>query len=243
MEKSSSKTNCTNPQWVGRAHCEQCHIRKTMLFSELPESAFDNNLEPVNHYLYPPRSMIYEAGSDKKYVYSIRRGLVKLEYIAASGDNRIVRLLGPGTVSGIELLDGADAYLHNAITLSEVDLCKIPVSSLKQLEIQHPNFSKPIREQLQFQLKLADQWIFALGTGTAKQRVAHLILMLHRCFADKNEEFILIHRDDMAAMTSIANETISRIIAQFKREKVVIKSDSNLFSCNVPALEKITTGK
>lgn len=187
--------------------------------------------------------MIYEAGSDKKYVYSIRRGLVKLEYIAASGDNRIVRLLGPGTVSGIELLDGADAYLHNAITLSEVDLCKIPVSSLKQLEIQHPNFSKPIREQLQFQLKLADQWIFALGTGTAKQRVAHLILMLHRCFADKNEEFILIHRDDMAAMTSIANETISRIIAQFKREKVVIKSDSNLFSCNVPALEKITTGK
>ena len=211
-----------------------------MLFSELPDSAFENKLEPVNHYIYPSRALIYEAGSNKKYVYSIRRGLVKLEYVSANGDNRIVRLLGPGTVSGIELLDGADAYLHNAITLSEVDLCKIPVSSIQQLENQYPNFSKPIREQLQFQLKLADQWIFALGTGSAKQRVAHLILLLQKCFVDKNNEFVLIHRDDMAAMTSIASETISRIIARFKREKILLKSESNLYQCDVPALEKIT---
>lgn len=242
MDKSSRNINCTNPEWIGRAHCDQCHIRKTMLFSELPETAFDNDLEPVNHYLYATGSMIYEAGSNKKYVYSIRRGLVKLEYVSANGDNRIVRLLGPGTVAGIELLDGADSYVHNSISISEVDLCKIPVSSIMQLESQYPNFSKPIREQLQFQLKLADQWIFALGSGTAKQRVAHLILMLHKCFSEKNDEFILIHRDDMAAMTSIANETISRIIAKFKREKFLMKSSGNMFKCDVPVLEKMASG-
>ena len=231
---------CTNAEWIGRAHCDKCHIRQLMLFSELPDTAFDEMLQPIDHFLYPPGSVLYEADTHKKFIYSIRRGMVKLEHVAQDGQNRIVRLLGPGAAIGLELLDGADGYHHTAIAVNQVDLCKIPISSIKQLESKHPALCKHVGKQLQDQLDLADQWIVALGTGTARQRVAQLILVMDRLFATENDAFLLLKREDIAAMIGIAVETVSRMIAEFKRQKILKRVKDNLYTCNVAALQELS---
>ena len=59
-------------------------------------------------------------------------------------------------------------------------------------------------------------------TGAARQRVAQLVLLLERFFSEDNGAFILINREDMAAMTGIAIETVSRM-------------------CNVAALQEISS--
>jgi len=231
---------CTNAEWIGRAHCDKCHIRQLMLFSELPESAFEKMLQPIDHFLYPPGSVLYETDTHKKFIYSIRRGMVKLEHVAQDGQNRIVRLLGPGAAIGLELLDGADSYHHTAIAVNQVDLCKIPISTIRQLENKYPTLCKHVGQQLQDQLDLADQWIVALGTGTARQRVAQLILVMDKFFANENDVFILLNREDMAAMIGIAVETVSRMIAEFKRQKILKRVKDNLYTCNVAALQEIS---
>jgi CRP-like cAMP-binding protein len=240
MTKESGEAFCTNAEWVGRAHCDKCHIRKVMLFSELPGSAFDHLLQPIDHYLYPPGSVIFEANSHKKFIYSIRRGMVKLVHIAEDGDNRIVRLLGPGSVIGLELLDGAEGYHHTAIAVTQVDLCRIPVTTTMQLTREHPKLCSRVGQQLQDQLNLADQWIVALGTGTARQRVAQLVLILEKFFSDEDGAFMLLSREDMAAMTGIAVETVSRMIAEFKRQKILYRHRDNFYMCNVAALQQYT---
>jgi len=240
MRIESGKTYCTDVEWIGRAHCGKCHIRKLMLFSELPENAFDVLLQPIDHFLHPPNSVLYEVNTQKKFIYSIRRGLVKLVHISPDGAYRIVRLLGPGAVIGLELLDGAEGYHHTAIAINQVDLCRIPVPTIKQLEKDYHSLCKHVGQQLQDQLDLADQWIIALGTGSAKQRVAQLILVMHKLYADKHDAFILLSREDMAAMIGIAIETVSRMIAEFKRQKILNKTSDNLYTCDVAALQKIS---
>jgi CRP-like cAMP-binding protein len=239
MNKMLDKACCSDVEWVGRAHCDKCHIRQFMLFSDLPETAFDDTLQPIEHFLYPPNYPIYEENVDKKFVYSIRRGLIKLERVTENGINRIVRLIGPGSAIGLELIDGADNYHHTAVSLTEVDLCKIPVSTINKLEINHPSICKHIREQLQNQLNLADKWIMALGTGTAKQRVAHLLLILDEFLADENGVCALLSREEMANTIGITVETVSRILAEFKRQKVLNKATNKVCTCNVPALQNI----
>jgi CRP-like cAMP-binding protein len=160
-----------------------------MLFSELPESAFDSLLQPIDQYLHTADSVIYEAETHKNFIYSIRQGMVKLVNTSQDGTNRIIRLLGPGSVIGLELLDGADSYHHTAVAQNQVDLCRIPVVTVKQLYSLYPDLCKRVNDQLQKQLDLADQWIVTLGSGTAKQRVAHLLLILNEIFADKNGDF------------------------------------------------------
>ena len=56
---------CTNAEWIGRAHCDKCHIRQFMLFSDLPDSAFHDLLQPIDHFLFPQGSVLYEAVTHK----------------------------------------------------------------------------------------------------------------------------------------------------------------------------------
>ncbi|MCW8923117.1 MAG: cyclic nucleotide-binding domain-containing protein [Gammaproteobacteria bacterium] len=154
MNKKFDSVNCTNVKWVGRAHCEKCHIRQVMFFSELPHEAFDDILHQIS-------SVLYEAGSDKNFIYSIRHGLVKLIHISRNGSYKIVRLLGPGTAIGLELLDGASNYHHTATTISEVDLCKIAVSTVENIGNQYPRLIRKVSKRLQNQLDIADQLIIA----------------------------------------------------------------------------------
>lgn len=230
---------CTNVEWIGRAHCDRCHIRQLMLFSDLPESAFAHLLQPIDQYVYPPGSVIYEADSAKQFIYSIRRGMVKLVHVAEDGASRIVRLLGPGAAIGLELLEDANNYHHTAIAVTQVDLCKIPVATTIQLTQDYPALCKHVGHQLQNQLDIADQWIVALSTGSARQRVAQLILVLDKFFSEDNHAFILLNREDMAAITGIAVETVSRMIAEFKRQQVLYRFQDNFYKCNVTALEQI----
>ena len=108
--------------------------------------------------------------------------MVKLVHVTKDGSYRIVRLLGPGSAIGLELLDRSDAYHHTAIAIDQVDLCKIPTPTIRQLEGKHPVLYEKVGKQLQEQLDLADQWIVALGAGTARQRVAQLLLVLEKLF-------------------------------------------------------------
>jgi CRP-like cAMP-binding protein len=241
MHTKTDNTICTDVEWLGRAHCDKCHIRRLMMFSELPDSAFENLLQPIDHFLYSSGAVIYEAGSQKNFIYSIRRGMVKLAHITQNGDYRIVRLLGPGSVIGLELLDGSDNYHHTAVAIGQVDLCKIPVPTIRQLESSYSGLYEKVVEQLQKQLNLADQWIVTLGTGTAKQRVAQLLLILNEFYADKDGDFILLNREDMAAMIGTSTETVSRMIAEFKRENILTKTHNRLHKCNIEALQQITS--
>jgi len=165
--------------------------------------------------------------------------MVKLVHVLEDGSQRIVRLLGPGAAIGLELLDGANGYHHTAIAVNQVDLCKLPVATVKLLETQFPVLCKHVREQLQTQLDLADEWIVALGTGSAKQRAAQLILVMEKHFSDDTGAFLLMSREDMAAMTGIAAETISRTIAEFKRKDILSKTRDNLYLCNTEKLEAV----
>ena len=239
MTNLPDTTLCTSANWSGRAYCSKCHIRHMMLFSELPETAFESLLNPVMQRCFPADTLIYDVMSDKKHIYSIRSGIVKLVNVSQDGSQRIVRLLGPGAAIGFELLQNSDNYRHTAFAVTDVNACKIPLSTLKQLKIKHPELGNHVRKQLQNQLDLADQWIVALGTGSTKQRVAQLILFMEKHFADDNKAFLLLSRDDMAAMTGIATETISRAVAEFKRQDILKKVKTHLYTCDTEQLEEI----
>ncbi len=239
--KESRSLLSINSEWIGREYCENCHFCK-LFTTELSDYDDANALQPVDHFLYPSGSVIYNNHTHRKFIYTIRHGMVKLTNNAHNGGSRIVRLLGPGDAIGLELLDGNNGYHHTAVAVDNVDVCRIPVSTIKKTIAERPSVYTQISHQLQTQLDLADQWIVALGTGTARQRVAHLLLLLDGFFADKNGAFNLINREDMAAVIGTTVETVSRMIAEFKRQNILCKykSKNSLYTCNSSMLRAIT---
>ena len=239
MAKELRRTNCTNAEWLGRVDCAHCHIRKLMLFSGLPESAFDDVLQPIDHFIFAPGVTLYESGGNDRVIYSIRQGLVKLLHYTDDGTRRIVRMLGPRASIGLELLDGLEGYRHTAVTVNKVDACRIPLATLEELQSRHPELCNQIRQHLQDHLDRADEWIIALGAGPARERVAHLLLMQGELSADPNGDIALLGREDMAAIVGISVETVSRIVAEFKRGHLLYKVAEDLYRCDREALQAI----
>jgi CRP-like cAMP-binding protein len=200
-----------------------------MLFSPLPDGSFTELLQPIDNLRYQPGSVLYQEGKRGKMVFSIRRGLVKLLCQGPDGSQRIVRLLGKGSVVGLERLDQRVGYHHTAIAVQELDLCAIPLVTLQDLERQHPELCDRVRQQLQYQVDRADHWIKKLNTGVARARIAHLLLLLQELGANRNGDIELLPREDMAAVVGVTKETASRIIAVFKRQRLIYKVAANTF--------------
>ncbi|MEE4249746.1 MAG: Crp/Fnr family transcriptional regulator [Alcanivoracaceae bacterium] len=218
---------CVDREWMGRADCTHCAIRSMMLFSRLPTESFDQLLQPIDNERHYSGSLLYNEGNPGKEMFSIRRGLVKLTRLGSDGSERIVRLLGKGAVVGLELLDRGTTYKHTAVTVQDVDLCRIPLVTLLDLERHHPELCASIRQQLQYHVDRADHWIKHLNTGKARSRIAELLLLLADIGADQNGDIELLSRDDMASIAGITKETASRIIAEFKRHRLIYKVAAN----------------
>ena len=86
-------------------------------------------------------------------------------------------------------------------------------------------------------LSEADAWLTELSTGSARQRIARLLLRLVR--NRQSSECELFSREDMGAMLGITTETTSRTIAEFKRQSLLVDLSTNRFLLDIPNLRRI----
>jgi CRP/FNR family transcriptional regulator, anaerobic regulatory protein len=222
MKKLSTLTLCTDPKWLGRSDCKLCGIRRMMLFSGLKDEDFDQILEPIDNFRYPKRTLFYNEGDLGNKVYSIRRGFVKLVQTRFDGSQRILRLLGPGAIIGLEALL-ENAYRHTAIALQEVEVCRIYTVTLKRLEADKPWLNEKVMAHWEQHLMAADRWISDLSTGAVRSRVLNLIHYLLEINGGNSNTVRFFGSEDMAAMVGTSRETFSRIISELKDEGVISK--------------------
>lgn len=233
------RSYCTDATWVGRSDCVRCGIRDLMLFSGLPDVAFSADLEPVDHFIFPAGTTLYQEGQDEGAVFTIRKGLIKLLALSEAGEQRIVRLVGAKAAIGLEVLDPGNTYRHTAIAAGEADICRIPVSTIDLLNTRFPALCNQIRQRLQDQLDCADEWIVNLSTGPAKKRIANLLLFMMQHSTNRNGVFTMLGGNDMAAIIGASPETVSRNIADLKRQGILEKVAPGHFRGNHAALEAL----
>ena len=115
--------------WKGTSDCRDCGIRDMVLFADLTEEDFSLIHAPIDDLRYVTGSLLYSEGDKALGVMTVRAGMVKLVRNTSDGRQRIVRVLRPGDVAGLEALATAH-YDCDAIALSEVSVCRIPLKGL-----------------------------------------------------------------------------------------------------------------
>ena len=159
--------------------------------------------------------------------------------LTTDGNQRIVRLHGTGMTAGLELLQSGEPYHHTAVAVTKIDACRIPVTAIEKLEQEFPQLCNQIRVRLQQQLDRADEWIVELGTGPARKRVAHLMLLMMDYSTEENDEIPLLSGNDIGAIIGASPETVSRIMAEWKRSGILKKNSNGLYRGDARALEDL----
>ena len=197
--------------WKGTADCAKCAMREMALFADLNEDDFSQIHTPIDDISYHADYRIHAERQKGEFVMTLRRGMVKLVRTTPDGRERIVRVLRQGDVIGLEAL-ASGQYGSEAVALTDVMVCRIPISIIKSLSLNSPRIHTRLTEKWSVALQDADDWLADLNFGSAYRRVAQLFLKMRHF--DRNELSTVFSREDMGAMLDLKLETVSRTISK-----------------------------
>lgn len=242
ISNASKRSGCKNRRgtsdedWAGETHCSNCTLRATVLFAGLQQADFERVYNVTEQFTLTPGTILYRFGDTGGTMFTIRSGLIKQLKILPDGTQRILRLAQDTDVLGLETLVD-DIYQHDAVAIHTTEVCSFPTKIIRQLSEENQVLRQELMMRWQKALKDADNWIVELSTGSAKARVARLILRI--ASASKSKTCELFSREDMGAMLGITTETASRTVAELKRQEVLRNIQLNTYAVDITRLQQI----
>lgn len=199
----------------------------------------------IEDFDFEPGAHLFSMDTSADAVFCLRIGAVKMVHLEPGGGVRIVRVLLPGDVAGLELTFRAN-YDYAAIAIDRVRACRIPMAYFHKFIGSYPSLQLRLMERSQAALTEAETWLAQIvgGSTPARIRVARLLLKLR---LDHGDRILRFPGEDMAAILGITFETVSRVTSEFARLGILHKGQGAAgkayFRGDIAALEKIASGE
>lgn len=87
---------------------------------------------PIDDLAFKLGTTLYIQGKAAIGLFTLRTGMIKLMRTTAGGRLRIVRVLRPGDVAGLEVLVTSQ-YDSEAVALTDISICRIPLDVVHRL--------------------------------------------------------------------------------------------------------------
>lgn len=188
---------------------------------------------------YSSGDALYHAGSEADTLYVIQQGRIKMLTHLETGRTRIVRLHKRGSIIGLNgLLE--EPHAHTAMAIDDVQAYQIPMRLIKSVTAEDAETYCQLMEYWHAYLQLADTWITDFSTGAIRGRVARLLRYLVETEEDTGpREMNLLTVEEMAEILGVTSESVSRVMADMKRSKILQAVDddaSDRYLCDMRKL-------
>ena len=229
--------------WRNNIACLACDGRENSFFAGLQPDAIATLHVGVDNTATLSDTVLYQPGTRSEWLWVLRTGAVKLIASSCNGEPRIVRVLKPGDVAGMEGLI-AGRYAHTAMTVGTVHACRTPIRAVRQLCLEHASFQWNLMQRWQSALHETEQWLVDMtsSSATVRVRMARLLLRLRDGESNRIYNF---SREDLGLILGTTIETASRIIAAFLRERLLVRREpgSRFYDGDVVRLEMVAHGQ
>ncbi len=160
------------------------------------------------------RQFVYSEGDEPIRLYFLKSGTVKTTRVTADGKELITGLYQAGDFFGHFALLDNQPYTDSALTVADAELIYIPKDDFCQLLLVNPAVSSQFIKLLAGQVADRETQLLGMAYNSLRRRVADTLLRLHESHPD---EPVQLSRDDLAAMTGTATESLIRTLTEFKR--------------------------
>jgi CRP-like cAMP-binding protein len=169
---------------------------------------------------------LFVAGDEGDGCYRIEEGLLKASVATATGGERILAILGPGSVVGeLSMIDGAPRSA-SVTALRDSKLSFVDRADFEAFGRSTPELYRHITTLLAQRLRDTNEALVATNFLSVKGRVARSLLSLAEAFGgDVGQGRILIRQkvsqSDFAAMAGVARENVSRVLNDWANRSLV----------------------
>jgi len=224
--------------------CTNCPVRGQHLFCKIEDCEMEKFNQIGTTVEYPHGTIIFREGDACGSVHVLCSGRVKLWATSREGRTLILKMARAGEVLGLSAALAGQPYEVTAETVEPCRLKTIRRLALLNFLDRNPDASMRAARSVVQEYKAAFDGVRRLAIpATACGRVAGLLLDWSRDQAPANAPqgrcMMTLTHEEIASMTATTRETVTRVLAQLKRDQLIQIRGAALIVLQPRALERL----
>ena len=193
---------------------------------------------------FPKGAILLAEGHTARGVYVLCAGRVKLSITSAEGKTSIVRIARPGDLLGIHATLAGHPYEATAETLAPCQVDFIPRQDLLVLLDRQKSSGLDLALAISKEFtEFVEHTRVLLLSVSAAEKLARLLLRMEDQFGEHTTTGIrfqtLLTQEEIAQMIGTSRETVTRVLSEFRRKRILSFADNAIFVSSRKDLESV----
>jgi CRP/FNR family transcriptional regulator, cyclic AMP receptor protein len=214
-------------------------------FCSLPPALAEALEQEAITTTYPTGAVLFAEGQAPRGVFIVRRGQVKLSVCGSDGRTLILRMVESGDPMGVAAVVSGRQYEATAETQEPSEISFLRQNDLLRLMRAHGEIALWVTQHISADYASTCREIRDLIlSDSASEKLARLLVgWLDQNTAARNpsQMKLALTHEEIGQMIGTSRETVSRLFAGFKKQRLIQQSGSTLVIPNRLALESLIT--
>lgn len=203
--------------------CLGCEVRTAAVCGVLKCDKLAKLRGLGSHFRLGAGQPLFHEGDPASRVFTLTKGSLKLYKLLPDGRRQVTGFMHPGDFLGITV---DEEHAFSAEALEQSQLCAFPRSRFDDFTEENGEMERELYRLAVHELAAAQEQMVLLGRKTAAERVASFFVAL----AERAERVIEgetrfirlpMSRSDIADYLGLTKETVSRVLALLKRQRLI----------------------
>ena len=223
--------------------CLFCKLRTESFFCSLPPKTLDAFEKIKFPSSLPRNSVLFVEGQMPRGIYVLCKGRVKLSVNSSDGKTMILKIAEPGEVLGLHACVTGIPYELTAETVQPCQVVFIKRDDFQKFLSDHGDACLMAAQHLSSTCHTAYDTIRTIGLShSASEKLARMLLELAaegEATKDGIRVKLALTHEEIAQVIGTSRETVTRLLANFRKRQMAILKGSTLMIKNKAALERL----
>ncbi len=174
------------------------------------------------------KQVIYYEGDAVAGIYLVAQGKVKTVKLTEDGRQLMTGIYSSDEYFGIPALLLNEPYAETAEAMEDTTICLLPKDMMEELLNQYPDIGRQFIKILSNNLIEKEEQLIQLAYHSVRKRLAEVLIRLSKQEKTSDPLLLKVSRDNLAALAGMATETVSRILSDFKDERIIERKGSQI---------------
>jgi CRP/FNR family transcriptional regulator, cyclic AMP receptor protein len=225
--------------------CTDCPLRSDGRFCDLSDGAVAALNAAKFSTAYPKGATLFVEGETPRGVFILCSGRAKLTTSSSEGKRLIMKITDPGEILGASAAILGKPYEVSAEIMEPSQVNFIRLADFLALLERHPDACLRTAQQLSAKYHDAQREVRSLGLSqTTSEKLARLILGWELTGEQTPKGVrvkVLLTHEEIGQMVGTTRETVTRLLGDFRRKRMIDVTGSNIYVTQHEALQAMVS--
>lgn len=224
---------------------KSCDLNHEWLYnrgmSQTPSSLLETFFSQQREQSFRQGDVLLPPQKPADGVFFVKSGIVNLVFVSPEGEEVVLNVFKPGSFFPVQAVLTSDEWQSDFSFLAAEDtqVLKASLGDTREFLHTHPEVVQDLLTRIYRGLDGVFHRMAQLMAGTARGRVIQELLIRAKRFGEQEGQQVSfeINEKDLAALTGVTRETVSRVLSELKKENLVEYAHQRLVITDLEVLE------